>query len=522
MTILVTATGYDPVAGGLAMRRWANGQGFRSAPRDDPPSTVWEPRVIQGGNYERHLFGRGRTLGRSEVGFGEVVINNADGTLDELKAWSWSGWPILIESIEPGGAYPDDAVTLLAALIGPVSWKRRQIVFAIRDRQAQVADKLLVEETYLGDNALPNGLEGVPEDLKGRSKPQPFGIVSNATLPIVNTSKLIAQVAARAGQAVAVTTLTDRGAVIAAGAPYATIADLLATAPVGATYRLYPGSAMEGAYLRLGSSPAGTLTADILEGDDGTRRTPGQVMRRLMERAGQPSNAIVGDAALDGRSGAPVGMLAGIDGLRCGEALDAIAGSAGAWWIGDRLGRLAMGRLELPVGEPAMTVDTSLILDGSSGIELLGGENDGQPAYRVTVEWGHNWTVQDADQLAGVALPLKNYRALEYRSVKFPATEAEEAAIKAVSPNAVDITVTTQLAAESDALALAAVLFERYRVARDVYQVSVPSERVPELDLGDLVRLQVPRFGLAGGKLFRVIGQVVDLARNVTTFILWG
>ena len=42
------------------------------------------------------------------------------------------------------------------------------------------------------------------------------------------------------------------------------------------------------------------------------------------------------------------------------------------------------------------------------------------------------------------------------------------------------------------------------------------------IDLGDVVQVKVPRFGLDAGKLYRVAGVRYEVAMNKITFTLWG
>src|SRR5690606_14233246 len=113
-------------------------------------------------------------------------------------------------------------------------------------------------------------------------------------------------------------------------------------APSAGQYRVYPGTTGTGAYVRLGSSPAGEVTARIAEGDGDADRLAGAVMTRLLALAGVSPAEIDGAAALDGAFPATVGFWSPPGGARAGEALDLVAASVHGWWTQDRAGRFVL------------------------------------------------------------------------------------------------------------------------------------------------------------------------------------
>ncbi len=517
MPILVAHRSVDPSTGEATWHRWASGKGFASTPASDPPHTVWKPRVIDGGNYERHAFGSGRSRGRSTFAAGEIVLNNADRGLSYLRFHVLSGQPLEIRrGARTAATYPDDFPLFLAGVVAKVRWERRRLVLELADVQADFADRLLVTATFAGSNALPAGLEGTPDDVGGKHLSQPYAQVRNATLSIVNTEELIGQVAARAVRTVALQAVEDGGSPYTAGAVYADLATLESTAPAAGAYRFYPGLAAVPAYARVGTEPELGLTADILEGAAASDRTAAQVMRRMLLDVGVAAGKIEGVDALDTRNPEIVGWWTGPEGSRAGDALDAIAGSVGAWWVGSRLGAVALGRLEAPKPIPDRTFEAWEILD----LETLPTEDD-EPIGHLSLEYQANWTVQTPDQLAEVALvdlAERAWRAQQFRTV----TTGRDEAIFALYPGARTVTWRTYLDTAAAAAAELARLARLYAVPRPTHRMRVAADRALGLDVGLTVGVDHPLLGSSTGIRAVILGEVVGLARNRVTFCLWG
>ena len=85
-----------------------------------------------------------------------------------------------------------------------------------------------------------------------------------------------------------------------------------------------------------------------------------------------------------------------------------------------------------------------------------------------------------------------------------------------------ELIVETTLAAKADADAEAARLLALHKVPRSIFDVTIPKEDVVGVKIGDVVELQLPRFGLDAGALFRVIGRRIDLDEDAATLSLWG
>lgn len=261
-------------------------------PSDDPdrPDVVYDPRIIDPGNFTRQMFSGKSLFTPSEGNGGVVILANADGALDYLFQHSFNGRELRILLATTTPTYWAEYQTVLIGTIDQATFsfsssQPSQILFRIRDRKA-LLNKPIQTTQFLGDNALPDGVEGVADDLKGKPKPKCFGECLNVSPPLVNTSKLIFQV--HDGLIEDIVAVYDKGVALTKGDAIGSLASLLTTTPTAGEWDYYLGSASDGAYFRLGSSPTGLITADV-KGDkyDGTYRTTvADIMKTIAQRYG--------------------------------------------------------------------------------------------------------------------------------------------------------------------------------------------------------------------------------------------
>ena len=83
-----------------------------------------------------------------------------------------------------------------------------------------------------------------------------------------------------------------------------------------------------------------------------------------------------------------------------------------------------------------------------------------------------------------------------------------------------DTLLVTQANADTEAARLLALYKER----RDTFKVRarLSADEVENIDLGQVVRLTWPRYGLDGGRLFVVTGLRQDFERDAVEVTLWG
>lgn len=505
-------------------------ESFTSAPDCAlAPNAHYPARIIKAGGVQRPLWRPGSAHGsRTTASVGSIVLANADGGLDPLLSEAFDGRPLRI--LEGHGKRRDQFSTLLSGTLAGLVVSGNEVTLRVRDRVAQIADEIAQPLRYTGDNALPAGVEGTPADWKGKPKPWLLGDCENITPPCVNTSRLIYQISVRAiAELVAV---WSNGAAISTGTQRAELATLQASAPSAGTFDWTLGNDAtgEGAYFRLGSSPGNaTITCHAREGASAAARTPGQVARRLMLAAPGVTDSDVPTAnftALDAAQSDACGWWFGPEeGQTLGPAIDAVLASAGAGWTPRRDGAFAPIRLDDPSGyEPVARFNARDILPGLR-VYAAGTDNDAPPPYEVAVEWGRNWTVQSGQQTAGsISDARRAFLAAEYRT----ATVRNPAIWDPVSrsgrhPLSQPLRHVTQIRTEAAAQAEAARLLRMFGTSRLILDMLVPRSRAPAaLDLGAVIQVTHPRFGLATGRRFAITSLDEDWSAATLRIEGWG
>jgi hypothetical protein len=294
---------------------------------------------------------------------------------------------------------------------------------------------------------------------------------------------------------------------------YGSQADLLddSLAPSYGRFKSYPA----GGYFRLGSPPAGLVTADVTQGASAADRTAGQVWAALMTRAGYGGDYSTSDvAALDAANDSVIGYFADSE-TTYERALDEVAASVGAWWGPDRTGTFRIKQLTAPSGTPAIRLTANDLLKAPERISTLD-QGRGLPSYRTTVRYAKNWTVQ-TDLAGGVDEARRARLAKEWLEVSSADTDVQDAHL--LAPETIEDSL---LYAVSGASAEAARRQTLRGIRGDRFTLQVPlNDETESLDLGDVIELSHPRFGLENGKLFRVLSVDPDANQRSITLGIW-
>lgn len=493
MLIAMEVAAYHLADGRVDTLRFSTG-GFITRPTDTPANAWFEPVIKQAPSLERVLFDDSATYGATKATIGNVLLLNEHGGLDALLTdYAFDGRRFTVRLGEPETPYAQWLVVMTGTL-SDVAAQDGGIELVIQDRLADLTS--IDWPTYAGSNVAPNGLEGTASDLKDQPKPRVYGAVLNVSPKAVNTSKLIWQAS---DSSCTIAAAYDNGVALTRGADYASTDDMQATAPGAGEFRCFGG------YLRLGSSPAGTVTCDA----QGPVTRAADLLVAIARDAGVPDDDIVqADVdALNALSTAPVGVW--VDSSETPQSLmDTIAASVGAWYGFDRLSRLRMGRLDAPDGEPVATY-------GQDVQETLEPRSGGIPAWSVSVRHARNYTVQN--NVAGAAgVARSTWLVQEYRTAA-----ATDASVKVPWPHAQALVFDTGLTQSGDASAEARRRLTLYGVRRMTLDVDIPVTELDTVDLGDVVALVTPRYGLTGRR-FRVVGINSGFASGRAALVLWG
>jgi len=99
--------------------------------------------------------------------------------------------------------------------------------------------------------------------------------------------------------------------------------------------------------------------------------------------------------------------------------------------------------------------------------------------------------------------------------------EAEDSSIKTLHTLAKANSVDSYFANRADAKAEAQRLLGLYKADRALYRITIKA-RGFTLEIGDVVVLKHPRWGLANGRPFLVVALKADAQRNRVSLTCWG
>lgn len=532
LIVLTEIQGYDKVAGELKTVRFCDGRAYRTRPTETPANALYRPFLLDAGWSRTDIFSRPGQY--AVMTPGEIVVDDSSGELGaELINYAFDGRSVIQRIGRRGAAYPSGFVTILnGTLSGPPSFDWGKITFRPADLMA-AQNRVLQTQRYAGNNALPNGLEGV-DDLKGRVKPIVLALASNMSPVLVNTSKLIYHVSIGTGSAaVSVSAVRDKGVPLTAGTAYASMADLLddTKAPAASGYKVY-STAADGCYIRLGSKPIGAITCDAAYGTSADR-THAQVWQRLLLLSGVASGSISSAdvSTLDTALSAEI-EFALFDETTFSEALANVATSAGAGTYGDSLGVYRLVQWAAPSG--SAVAELNELRTETMDITDPVGTGDAAPAYRVVLEWGRNWTVQSDADLGGdktsasdtvrapggrSMLVARAWLGSEYRTV-----QAEDVGVKDAHLNAIELKLTSLIADQTAAQTFADAQLLLYKTARHMMPLTqwLSSQQLDTIRVGAVVTVKQARWGYDAGRLMRVAGILADLETGKTQLNCWG
>lgn len=187
---LAELTVYDLSLGAERTLRYSTGLGYRTTPAETPADTIFQPRIQQPSLIRRDAFDGGTTFGASRMGYGEMVLANADGALDAFARYSFDQRAIVIRLGEDTAAYPSGFTTVFVGRMEVPEVGRKSVSIKIRDRQKDL-DKALMPARFLGIVSGSGGIEG-DASLKGSVPPISLGgVIENATPVEVNGSDKI-------------------------------------------------------------------------------------------------------------------------------------------------------------------------------------------------------------------------------------------------------------------------------------------------------------------------------------------
>lgn len=226
--------------------------------------------------------------------------------------------------------------------------------------------------------------------------------------------------------------------------------------------------------------------------------------------------------------------------------LDSLMNSFNGFWAFNREGKVTFHRIIDPQEEPP---SDTLILEDDIKVNRLVYKNRILPYDSITVGYQRHWTVQNKDDLAGALIDAEseerydeNGRLIYNGSVVIFGNPYADS----IDPGLADsltkeyryTTVTndntklhhalsqqknpwnTYLISESRARTIANTKLELHSRILSIYIVEV-DRRLPNINIGDIITIQAPRFGFDDGVNVMVIGFAESYNNNKTYLEVW-
>lgn len=351
------------------------------------------PAIQQELVFEQNLFNRGAVSGDVSIGYGDIVVSNADGRFDDYRFYGFDGQNIRVYNLNELEEPLSNDNLYFTGTVKFAEFTYDSIVFSISDRQ-EVLNVAHQTSTFLGTNQGPNGFEGLPDDIQGQIKPMLFGYCHNISPYPVNRARLIYGINYdRNGNRApiqAVWDVRDKGGELFFFEDY-----LTASALVGATVASgrYSTCLAEG-LIKLGSVPQGDVTCtaqnQLWLGSSAPR-----VVYQALTQAGLVPGTDFDEAQLEAlvsKNACMVGYYL-TDDTTTFDIVTSVLSSIGAWISPDRLGVFRFGRFDLPSNDSRASVFTftSSMIEGSLKRLPSGDENKGIPVKKLELKHSKRW-----------------------------------------------------------------------------------------------------------------------------------
>lgn len=471
---------------------------FSSGDYTDPSGNYYDLRIKQPALFTSGAYTGSVIQSGSRTAFGETVLINADGGLDYLADYAVDGRVSVLSIIGEDGTI----TPIIQGTVRGLAFQEKLISVLLRDPQ-EVLEQDHPHNTYLGNNILPDGLEGTENDLKGRVKPKIYGKVRSATPSLVNTSELIYEVHDTTISPmidVTIVDVYDRGVMLTKHTHYTTLAAFLAASVPSGHYATYEG------YFKLGSTPTGTITCDV----DSVKHLLGDVFELLAIEAGYTLNAT--DKTTLNTYGSVQFFMKEI--TKTSRVFDLFATSVGGYWYFE--GNVIRAKqLVSPTSTSSLIEDYQII---SISRNSTGAGENGIPVYSVKLKADKIETVQN--DLAGAV--DDTYRArvsVEYREALFT-----NSSVKIRHPLSKEMELTTALFSLTDAQTQAQRIQQLLGVRRDSVNLNIRLDEstINEIAIGKQLTLNSYKFGYSVPRNFIVLGYTLNAKLFRVELSLWG
>lgn len=489
---------------------------YVSGRSDSPANARYEGSVIEVGSFSRSLYAPGETNQSIEIGYGSVTMANADGNLDAILNYGVDGRTIVIKTLPSKFDSLSNATVLFTGTVQSVDstdiWTR--VTFAIRDRRL-ILDKPFQTVRYAGTTT--SGASVVVdegnEDIKDQVKPMVYGRVANVPMVCVNPYDLIYQAANNVVTSIVV---YDKGVPLRPLGNFSTAAALKAATIKPGWF----GTCLTRGLARLGGTPDGQVTADVVEGASNALRSAANVVIRMLQYKGLTSAdySTSSFSALHSLNSAEVGIFINNE-ANTSQLVQQVLDSVGGWISPNTSGVFEVGRFSAPTSSPVHTFTEREII-GDIRFVRMDDEGGGIPAYRATLRYKPIWTIMGKSDLAGCVeddAEWKTFLTTEWREVK-----AEDLSVQTKHTLSPELKYDTLFWAQADAGTEVNRRLGLYKTRRDRVQIRVPRIYATGAVPGATVQIKVNRLGYESGRNFVVLGTMDDFGAAMVVLDLWG
>lgn len=481
-----TAGAVEPLF--FATRAWA------TSPTDVPPNQPFDSRLRDPLNLTRSVLSGELFTGLVQAG-GSLSIDNGDGAYDSyIDGYGLDGRRVVVKMGRDTDPY-SSFVPLFEGTAREWRGSLATIEVILRDNGYKL-DVPAQPNIYAGTGDDEGG-----DELAGKRRPLMLGTVFHGPLALVDPALLIYQ--ANDGSIANTIDILDSGVELTPnGDNQSSYAGLVSVSVGSGEFELYPA----GGYIKLGALPDGQVT--FRDGLGKAIGSTAEAIRELLEVTTILDPQELDEAsftALDTDQDADIGLFLPAD--ASDSAADAIAdllSGVGAFGSFDRLGRFFVRRIEGSSGSVADRFDETDIIDLDR--EALP-QGLSPPPWRLRTTYQRNYQVMTGGLAASVS--ASDRAALE---AAYLLTSASDPTILTGHPLAEDREPVENLFADkTDAQAEADRLLILFSSGRALWRVKLP-RRALLLELGNVVEVSYPRFGLQGGRQMVVLECKPNLA----------
>ncbi len=469
----------DVYSGGSVVTRYLSTHGFVSAPADSPAGIAYDEILLDVPHYKCAMSEQ--LQGFSSPAVGEIIIDNSNGVRDSWLLDAWDGRAFRLYLGDPNWPKSDYRLMVAGVVDDIFSPSSRTLGLRTKDRQY-----------LLTKNVCTNLVAGSTVN-KDQRLPICYGEVFNIEPVLIDATTFT--YAVHDGQINSVVAVYENGAA-----------------------KTFTPNLAAGTFA-LSSAAQGQITADVQGSKTGgtyINKTADIVQRMLTERTLIPIGQIDSTSIANFNTvvAGSVGVYVKDSSTTVLQALDMLIIGAGGFYSFDQSGLFYLDQFKAPAGSPVVALLAEDIAQNNSQdtIAIL---KRWLPSKTVRLAYKKQWLAQNSGLAASVADARRAELLQGYSIAK--ATNSVPQYLLADEPP-VEATLFVNLTDASTEAARRAALFSTVRLLAKITCFLGPAR----VKLGDVVSLDVGRYGLTGGAVARVVGineSLTDTRVELTLFL---